>query len=323
MAELPAFVGLTDKAWVYPDQLSGGQKQRVGIARALATNPKILLADESTSTLDPETTQEVLRLLKRVNTDLGVTVVVITHEMDVVRRIADRVAVLDSGRVVETGATYDVFSNPQTDTARRFASTVLPDRPEAADLARLRDQHRDATLVRVATDGSGAVGQVLAEAVRQCDLRFEIVHGAITALQGRSFGNMTLALSGTSGGGRQGRRPTGHGSEGGGAGVSERSERTIRLSSWVPHGAAERWRERGLGPTLAGTGAATFPLLIAATFGISRIVEQNLVTIDPGVIEAAQSMGASSLRIIVTLLISETLGPLVLGYTSSSSPLST
>ncbi|MFD1048784.1 methionine ABC transporter ATP-binding protein, partial [Kibdelosporangium lantanae] len=103
VAELLNFVGIADRAWHYPDQLSGGQKQRVGIARALATNPKILLADESTSALDPETTGEVLRLLRRVNQEFGVTIVVITHEMEVVREIADRVAVLQDGRVIEHG----------------------------------------------------------------------------------------------------------------------------------------------------------------------------------------------------------------------------
>ena len=108
IAELLDFVGLADKAKNYPDQLSGGQKQRVGIARALATSPSLLLADESTSALDPETTAEVLDLLKKVNAELGITVIVITHEMDVVSTIADRVAVMENGRVVESGNVYDV-----------------------------------------------------------------------------------------------------------------------------------------------------------------------------------------------------------------------
>ncbi len=129
VAELLAFVGLTEKAWAYPDQLSGGQKQRVGIARALATNPAILLADEATSALDPETTADVLALLKRVNAELGVTIVVITHEMEVVRSIADRVAVLDSGRIIELGTVFDVFSDPQTATSQRFVGTVLRNQP--------------------------------------------------------------------------------------------------------------------------------------------------------------------------------------------------
>lgn len=195
VAELLAFVGLTDKAWAYPDQLSGGQKQRVGIARALASNPMILLADESTSALDPETTQDVLRLLKRVNSELGVTVVVVTHEMDVVRSIADRVAVLESGRLIEVGSVFDVFSAPRTDTTRRFVGTVLRNRPGAGDVARLRARH-EGSLVSVTIDGDAPIGQVLTDAVRRHDLRFEIVHGGIDALQGRSFGNVTLALSG-------------------------------------------------------------------------------------------------------------------------------
>ncbi|MFH8626266.1 methionine ABC transporter ATP-binding protein [Streptomyces vietnamensis] len=195
VAELLSFVGLTDKAWAYPDQLSGGQKQRVGIARALANDPAILLADESTSALDPETTQDVLRLLRRVNSELGVTVVVVTHEMDVVRSIADRVAVLDSGRLVEVGTVYDVFSAPRTETSRRFVETVLRDRPDAGDVARLRKRH-EGSLVSVTVDGDAVMGQVLTDAVRRHDLRFEIVHGGIGTLQGRSYGSVTLALSG-------------------------------------------------------------------------------------------------------------------------------
>ncbi|MFI2738512.1 methionine ABC transporter ATP-binding protein [Streptomyces sp. NPDC018711] len=195
VAELLAFVGLTDKAWAYPDQLSGGQKQRVGIARALANNPAILLADESTSALDPETTRDVLRLLRRVNSELGVTVVVVTHEMDVVRSIADRVAVLDAGRLVEVGTVYDVFSAPRTDTGRRLVETVLRNRPDADDVARLRKQH-EGSLVSVTVDGDAVMGQVLTDAVRRHDLRFEIVHGGIDTLQGRSYGSVTLALSG-------------------------------------------------------------------------------------------------------------------------------
>ncbi|MEU9857791.1 methionine ABC transporter ATP-binding protein [Streptomyces sp. NPDC047974] len=195
VAELLAFVGLTDKAWAYPGQLSGGQKQRVGIARALANNPTILLADESTSALDPETTQDVLRLLKRVNSEMGVTVVVVTHEMDVVRSIADRVAVLESGRLIEVGSVFDVFSAPRTDTTRRFVGTVLRNRPGAGDVTRLRAQH-EGSLVSVTIDGDAPIGRVLTDAVRRHDLRFELVHGGIDALQGRSFGNVTLALSG-------------------------------------------------------------------------------------------------------------------------------
>ena len=123
VAELLHFVGLADKATRYPEQLSGGQKQRVGIARALATNPKILLADEATSALDPETTSEVLALLRRVNASSGSRSCVITHEMDVVRSLADRVAVMERGRIIEQGDVFDVFSDPQHPATPRFVGT--------------------------------------------------------------------------------------------------------------------------------------------------------------------------------------------------------
>ena len=195
VAELLAFVGLTEKAWAHPDQLSGGQKQRVGIARALATNPAILLADEATSALDPETTADVLALLKRVNAELGVTIVVITHEMEVVRSIADRVAVLDSGRIIELGTVFDVFSNPQTATSRRFVGTVLRNQPAESDIERLRGKHAG-RIVSARVHDDGRLGAVLSDAVGRHGVRFEIVFGGISALQGRSFGSLTLELLG-------------------------------------------------------------------------------------------------------------------------------
>ncbi|MEN2737287.1 methionine ABC transporter ATP-binding protein [Microbacterium sp. X-17] len=195
VTELLAFVGLTEKAWAYPDQLSGGQKQRVGIARALATNPAILLADEATSALDPETTAGVLALLKRVNAELGVTIVVITHEMEVVRSIADRVAVLDAGRIIELGTVFDVFSNPQTATSQRFVGTVLRNQPGEADIERLRGKHAG-RIVSARIHDDGRLGAVLSDAVGRHGVRFEIVYGGISALQGRSFGSLTLELLG-------------------------------------------------------------------------------------------------------------------------------
>ena len=198
VAELLEFVGLSGRAGAYPDQLSGGQKQRVGIARALATSPKLLLADESTSSLDPETTQEVLRLLQKINRELGVTVIVITHEMDVVRTIGDRVAVLDGGRIVEQGAVFEVFSNPKTETARRFVGTVVRDRPTSGELARLRTNH-PGRLVTAQVQEGGGVGAILSDAAH-LGVRFEIVYGGISALQDRSFGSLTLELTGSDAG---------------------------------------------------------------------------------------------------------------------------
>ena len=194
VAELLDFVGLLDRAHSYPDQLSGGQKQRVGIARALAAGPKILLADESTSALDPETTQDVLRLLRKVNRELGVTVVVITHELEIVRAIADRVAILEDGRVAECGTVFDTFTNPQSEVGRKFVSTVIHDQPRGDDLARIRAAHPGRIVTATIQDGS-RLGAVLASAGAR-GVTFEIVYGGIGTLQSRSFGSLTLELTG-------------------------------------------------------------------------------------------------------------------------------
>ncbi|QLY33531.1 methionine ABC transporter ATP-binding protein [Nocardia huaxiensis] len=195
VAELLEFVGLSDKAKSYPDQLSGGQKQRVGIARALATSPALLLADEATSALDPETTQEVLRLLRKVNRELGVTIVVITHEMDVIRAVADRVAVLAEGRIVELADTFDVFAAPQAAPTRSFVETVLHNRPDAGELRRLGAKY-PGRLVTVDIDDQRGIGKVLAIAVR-AGVNFEIVYGGVSTLQDKTFGSITLALDGS------------------------------------------------------------------------------------------------------------------------------
>lgn len=123
VAELLELVGLPDKASAYPNQLSGGQKQRVAIARALANNPKILLSDESTSALDPITTRSILQLLKKINKQLGLTIVLITHEMDVIREICDRVAVMENGSVIECGAVSDVLKHPKSSVTKAFINS--------------------------------------------------------------------------------------------------------------------------------------------------------------------------------------------------------
>jgi D-methionine transport system ATP-binding protein len=132
-------VGLRDKEHSYPAQLSGGQKQRVGIARALVSGPSLLLCDEATSALDPETTLSILRLLKQLNATLGITIILITHEMSVIREICDRVAVLDQGRILEQGVVWKVFSQPQQPLTRRLLRTVRPPLPEALQ-SELRDK---------------------------------------------------------------------------------------------------------------------------------------------------------------------------------------
>ncbi len=191
--EMLEFVGLSDKGKNYPEQLSGGQKQRVGIARALATNPSLLLADEATSALDPETTREVLALLRKVNKELGITIVVITHEMEVVRSIADKVAVMEAGRVVEYGSVYEVFSNPQTTVAQRFVATALrntPDMVEEEDL--LSHEGRLFTIDLTEDSGFFAASATAADN----GVSINVVHGGVTTLQRQSFGKITVRLTG-------------------------------------------------------------------------------------------------------------------------------
>ena len=193
VTELLDFVGLGDKARAYPDQLSGGQKQRVGIARALATRPSILLADEATSALDPETTHEVLALLKRVNEEFGVTIIVITHEMDVIQTIATKVAVMDQGRVIERGEVFDVFSNPQHAASARFVSTVVKGVPSRAELEVLRERHAGRIVTLSFRDSSVDQSAVFGEFAR-AGVAFEVVYGGINEIQGRPFGHLTLSL---------------------------------------------------------------------------------------------------------------------------------
>ncbi|NII41948.1 D-methionine transport system ATP-binding protein [Curtobacterium flaccumfaciens] len=196
VAELLDFVGLLDRAYAYPEQLSGGQKQRVGIARALAADPELLLADEATSALDPETTSEVLALLRRVNRELGVTIIVITHEMDAVRRIADRVAVMEQGRVVEVGDVYDVFSAPTTEAAQRFVRTALHDRPSAETVARLHERHPGRLVSVRITDESGLQGRI-DQAFRDTSVTAELVFGGVSEIRERRIGSLTYELGGT------------------------------------------------------------------------------------------------------------------------------
>lgn len=193
--ELLKFVGLADKADNYPDQLSGGQKQRVGIARALATSPRILLADEATSALDPETTQEVLALLKQVNRDLGVTIVVITHEMEVIQSLATKVAVMERGKVIEQGDVFEVFSDPQHAASKRFVSTVIKGVPSPTELAVLKERHVGRIVTLSFRDGDASQAGVFLT-LAQAGVDFELVYGGINDIQGRAFGHLTLALRG-------------------------------------------------------------------------------------------------------------------------------
>ncbi|MCJ1713609.1 methionine ABC transporter ATP-binding protein [Curtobacterium sp. VKM Ac-2922] len=198
VAELLDFVGLLDRAYAYPEQLSGGQKQRVGIARALASNPELLLADEATSALDPETTSEVLSLLRRVNRELGVTIIVITHEMDAVRQIADRVAVMEQGRVVEVGDVYDVFSAPTNAATKRFVRTALHDRPSPETLVRLRERHAGRLVSVQITDEAGLQNRI-DQVFRSAGVTAELVYGGVGEIRERRIGSLTYELVAPSG----------------------------------------------------------------------------------------------------------------------------
>ena len=191
--ELLGRVGLQDHARKYPAQLSGGQKQRVGIARALATDPKILLCDEATSALDPQTTAQVLQLLAEINRELGLTIVLITHEMDVIRRVCDRVAVMDAGRIVEQGAVADVFLHPQHPTTRRF---VLED--ESVDE---HEQHEDfahvpGRILRLTFQGEATYKPLLGSVARETGVDYSILAGRIDRIKNTPYGQLTLALTG-------------------------------------------------------------------------------------------------------------------------------
>jgi D-methionine transport system ATP-binding protein len=195
VARLLDFVGLLERAHDHPEQLSGGQQQRVGIARALATDPSLLLADEATSALDPETTRDVLALLRTVNQELGITIVIITHEMDVIRSIADRVAVIDAGRVVESGSVYDVFARPRTEAAARFVTTTLRDRPSATTLARLRRSHLG-RIVSIRVQDRAGFQAILSQTFSRHAVTSEIIFGGISELQDRAVGSLTFELTG-------------------------------------------------------------------------------------------------------------------------------
>ena len=195
VAELLQFVGLTDKAKDYPDQLSGGQKQRVGIARALAASPEILICDEATSALDPDTTQDILKLLKKVNRDLGITILLITHEMHVIQSICDKVAVMENGRVIESGEVFNVFTDPQHQTTQRFIQSVQQDLPSEFILKEW-NQTNGGKLYRVIFKGAVTGDPVLSTVTKKHDVHFNIVYGSVQELQEQLFGNLLISLVG-------------------------------------------------------------------------------------------------------------------------------
>jgi D-methionine transport system ATP-binding protein len=191
VAELLALVGLEAHASKYPAQLSGGQKQRVGIARALASKPSILLCDEATSALDPQTTAAVLELLADINRRLGLTIVLITHEMDVIRRVCDRVAVLDAGHVVELGSVADVFLHPQHPTTRRFVAEADHREGRGPEYAGVPGK-----LFRLSFRGETTYSPLLSRVVRDTGVEYNLLSGRVDRIKDEPYGQLTLAMHG-------------------------------------------------------------------------------------------------------------------------------
>ncbi len=196
-------VGLSQLADRYPAQISGGQKQRVGIARALASNPKVLLSDEATSALDPETTRSILDLLRKVNNELGVTVVLITHQMQVVKQIADRVAVIEAGRIVEMGRVIDVFTRPQQAITKSLIDEIVPQELPASVFDRVRHLSAQAQgfgqsgrLLRLSYSGEQAYQPILSRLIREHSLDLSILHGQVDEIQNQTFGSLAVFASG-------------------------------------------------------------------------------------------------------------------------------
>ena len=184
--EMLELVGLKDKARVYPAQLSGGQKQRVAIARALSVNPKVLLSDEATSALDPKITEEILQLLKKINREMGLTIVIITHEMSVIEKICDRVAIIDHGKLAEIGKVSDIFTNPQTDAAKRL---VFPTKQELNPF-----DMTDRRCIRIAFDGHSAQEPVIADLVAHTGEKVNILCANTKSVNGLGYGQMIVEL---------------------------------------------------------------------------------------------------------------------------------
>ena len=182
--ELLALVGLSDRESSYPVQLSGGQKQRVAIARALATDPKVLLCDEATSALDPKTTRSILELLKDINKKLGLTIIIITHEMSVVQKICGRVAVIDGGHIAEVGITSEIFSRPKSEAARRL---VYPD-------GQMEDKFEGGDLLRLVFDGPSAQEPIVANMVLEFGEAVNIIFANMQDIDGIPTGQMVIRL---------------------------------------------------------------------------------------------------------------------------------
>lgn len=196
--ELLKFVELSDKRNAYPQKLSGGQKQRVGIARALATKPSILLCDEPTSALDPKTTDSILQLLQKVNRELGVTILIITHQISVIQKICNRVAVMENGRVAEQGTVLEVFSHPKAAITKDFVSTVIDDRIPESIQKSLATDARNNTVIRLHFLGSNSREALVSAINKKFNVETNILFASVHELQNTVLGTLVLQLVGSS-----------------------------------------------------------------------------------------------------------------------------
>lgn len=191
VAEVLELVGLSDKRNTFPARLSGGQKQRVGIARAIACNPSVLLSDEATSALDPKTTRDILSLLKQLNQRLGLTIVLITHEIEVVKQICNKVAVLEHGRLVEMGTVSQIFSDPQHATTRQFLQNTIHEVPAEF----FKDLSPSKKVFRLSFKGIKTYEPIITRMVKHFDVEVNILVGWIDVLQGLIIGNLVIELA--------------------------------------------------------------------------------------------------------------------------------
>ncbi|ASA19588.1 methionine ABC transporter ATP-binding protein [Paenibacillus donghaensis] len=198
VTELLAFTGLSDKAKSYPKELSGGQKQRVGIARALASNPSILLCDEATSALDPQTTKSILELLKRINEEYNITIMIITHEMAVIQQICNKVAVMEKGEIIEKGDVLEVFGNPSHPTTKNFVQTVIHNSVPQSVLQTLKAES-GRRLFKLKFVGSTASEPIINNLIRNYEINVNMLFANMTEIQNTTLGTMILQLSGDHG----------------------------------------------------------------------------------------------------------------------------
>ena len=194
--ELIDLVGLGGREKAYPSQLSGGQKQRVGIARALANNPKVLLCDEATSALDPETTNAILNLLVDINKKLGLTIILITHEMHVIRKICNQVAVMEQGRIVEQGNVLDVFTHPVQDVTKKFVQQIMGPSDEEDDITNIIENNADGIILKLQFLGEATNQTLISQLAKRFDIDLNILQGKITQTQAGGYGTLFVQVIG-------------------------------------------------------------------------------------------------------------------------------